>query len=312
MGVGSRRSSRQGTARVLAVVTAIATWGLAALGSTVRVTNSGMGCPSWPLCYGQLGPIFRFHTILEESHRYTAAIVSVLAFATLFFVLRQCKSPATRLWAKIAAGLVIFQALLGGLTVLAKNAPWTVSVHLVVGLVFLATTTVTAVLAVAGDRFRGLGGVGATWGVAAIGAFLLVVISGTVVMSTNAGPACSSWPLCTVGSTDLPVIALTHRAVVGLSTLLLLGFVYRGWAVGSAAWRRRSLWLLGLLLLVVAAGALVAISKTSPFWADIHLAVAGALWMLLMVQVVTVEVPPTSTRDSALAATPAGQNGVRP
>ncbi len=312
MAQGVRGRSRVRAMRVTAVATAVATWGLAALGSTVRVTNSGMGCPSWPLCYGQLGPIFRFHAILEESHRYTAAIVSVLVFATLFLVLRHSGQRATKVWAKIAAGLVIFQALLGGLTVLAKNAPWTVSVHLVVGLIFLATTTVTAVLAVLGDRFRGLSQAGSTWGIAAIGAFLLVVISGTVTMATDAGLSCTSWPLCAAGSSDLPVVALLHRGVVALSTLLLLGFVYRGWAVGSSQWRRRSWWLLGLLLLVAGVGALVAISKTAPFWADIHLAVAGALWMLLVVQVVTAGSAPRLSGVHSRTAVETSPNGIRP
>ncbi|MCL5077340.1 MAG: COX15/CtaA family protein, partial [Actinobacteria bacterium] len=69
------------TFRALTLVTLISTYLLIVLGSTVRVTESGMGCKGWPLCSGQIGPIDQFHPLLEQSHRYLASIVTILIFS---------------------------------------------------------------------------------------------------------------------------------------------------------------------------------------------------------------------------------------
>ena len=54
---------------------------LVVLGDTVRVTESGMGCRSWPLCNGQAGLAGTYHALLEQSHRYLAAAANMLAAA---------------------------------------------------------------------------------------------------------------------------------------------------------------------------------------------------------------------------------------
>src|SRR5674476_1238816 len=81
----SRGSRRQDASvhwiRVLSLATVVAAYGLVVLGSTVRVTNSGMGCPGWPLCAGQVGPIAQLHPLIEQSHRYLASLVTILILA---------------------------------------------------------------------------------------------------------------------------------------------------------------------------------------------------------------------------------------
>src|SRR5437763_8383117 len=54
------------------------TYFLVALGGTVRATNSGLSCPDWPLCYGQAFTAIDYHTVLQQFHRYVAAIFSIL------------------------------------------------------------------------------------------------------------------------------------------------------------------------------------------------------------------------------------------
>lgn len=71
--------------RALTLVSLACAYLLVVLGDTVRFTESGMGCRSWPLCNGSAGLSGSYHALLEQSHRYLAAIVSILV-ATAFAV----------------------------------------------------------------------------------------------------------------------------------------------------------------------------------------------------------------------------------
>lgn len=270
---------------VVAVATMACTYALVALGSTVRVTNSGMGCPSWPLCYGQVGPVDHFHALLEQSHRYLVALVTLGVFATAVLARRSRSRRLAYRPALVAAGLVVLQAGLGALTVFAKNAPWTVAVHLVVGLVFLAATVVVAIAALRARRgstsFARVG----PWGWGAVAATLLVVVGGSMVVATGAAGACPSWPLCSRPAPgSLVAFQLLHRSLAGLAGVVLLGFVVRHWRANRdrRGWRAGSLALLGQLVVVGAFGAASALSRAAAAWQDVHLAMAALLWGLLV------------------------------
>jgi heme a synthase len=53
----------------IAVSSAVMAYGLIIFGSQVRVSDSGMGCPDWPLCEGKVGPLQEFHAVIEQTHR---------------------------------------------------------------------------------------------------------------------------------------------------------------------------------------------------------------------------------------------------
>ena len=65
----------------LLFVTLVSTFILIIIGGIVRVTDSGLGCPGWPLCYGKVVPPMEKHAIIEYTHRLFASIVSVLIIA---------------------------------------------------------------------------------------------------------------------------------------------------------------------------------------------------------------------------------------
>jgi len=293
----------------LAVASALLTYALVVLGSTVRVTNSGMGCPSWPLCYGHAGPVDQFNALWEQSHRYLVSVVTVAVCAAAVAAYRSRARHGAFVPAAIAVGLIIFQAGLGAVTVFAHNAPWTVAVHLVVGFLFFGVTVVTAVAAVrARHGSWSIGSVG-TWGWGAIVATLTLVVAGTLVVATGAGDDCPSWPLCThAAPRGMIAWQLVHRTVAGVAGLTLIGFVASNWraTAGWRRWRIAAVMMLCLLVGAAAFGAASALTRASAGWQDVHLAIAAALWGTLVTLVAMLAtrgpVPQTHARPGTTGA----------
>jgi len=87
-------------------------------GAAVRLSGSGLGCPTWPKCYGSYYPPLNSHAVIEFSNRVLTAPVSIAAGAAWVLALR--RRPYRRDLARISALLplgVIAQAVLGGFTV---------------------------------------------------------------------------------------------------------------------------------------------------------------------------------------------------
>ena len=150
----ARRDAPSWWIRGLSLATLVATFGLIVLGSAVRVTNSGMGCRGWPLCSGDVGPISKFHPLMEQSHRFLASIVTVLIIVLVIAVLRAGTAARHVRGPSLAsAGVIVIQIVLGAITVLTNNAPVTVALHLLVATLFLGVVTVNAVASfIAPDR----------------------------------------------------------------------------------------------------------------------------------------------------------------
>lgn len=265
--------------RWLALATTAATYALVVLGSTVRVTESGMGCPGWPLCYGSLGPIDRFHALLEQSHRYLAALVTVLVLATAVAALRRRGSPTVRP-ALAGVAVIVVQVLLGAITVFTHNAPWTVAGHLLTGLVLLTLVTMTAVAAFA-PRRQARGRRLAPLGWWAGGGVLLLLVSGSLVVDGGASGSCPSWPGCPTAGipAGLVILQLAHRGVAGLVGLALLALAGHAWQRWSAVPGARATALILAVLLSLAGlfGAVTGVLCAPAVWQDLHLAAAAAV-----------------------------------
>jgi len=270
--------------RVLAVATLVATIGLIVLGSAVRVTNSGMGCKGWPLCSGQVGPIARFHPLMEQSHRFLVSIVTVLILLLPFLIRRagafagHVRGPAL-----VSVGVIAVQIVLGAITVLTNNAPVTVALHLLVATLFLAAVTVTAVASfIDSDRSWSLLHRPGRLAWVAIGGLYLVVISGSIVVNAGAQSACASWPTClsSPAATGLGAVQLIHRSMVLVGSLLVVAFVVSMWHKKGtdSVERNLSLCAIALLAAQVVVGALSALYSSHSEFADLHLGLASALW----------------------------------
>lgn len=84
-------------------------------GAAVRLTGSGLGCPTWPKCYGKVYPPLNTHAVIEFSNRMITVPVSIAAIAAfgLAFKRRPYRRDLMRLSALLPLG-VLAQAVLGG------------------------------------------------------------------------------------------------------------------------------------------------------------------------------------------------------
>jgi heme a synthase len=87
-------------------------------GAAVRLTGSGLGCPTWPKCYGNVYPPLNTHAVIEFSNRLLTVPVSIAAGAAWLLALRRRPYRRDLVWLGALLPLgVIGQAILGGLTV---------------------------------------------------------------------------------------------------------------------------------------------------------------------------------------------------
>jgi heme a synthase len=139
----SRMANSQDQVRRLVWKIAIATFLLMAIGSATRVMNAGLACPDWPLCYGTLfpGQQMNVQVFLEWFHRLDAALIGLMTLGLVGLSWWQRRSlPSWTPWvATLALGLILFQGVLGGLTVTQLLRFDIVTAHLGTALLFFIT-----------------------------------------------------------------------------------------------------------------------------------------------------------------------------
>lgn len=129
--------------RRIALGIAIATWMVMAIGSATRVMNAGLACPDWPLCYGSVLPASQMNlqVFLEWFHRLVASTVgfaTIVLFSASWYFRKSL--PKWLPWATSGSlSLVVFQGILGGLTVTQLLRFDIVTAHLGTGLLFFSS-----------------------------------------------------------------------------------------------------------------------------------------------------------------------------
>jgi cytochrome c oxidase assembly protein subunit 15 len=189
-------------------------------GGVVRLTGSGLGCPTWPRCSGESFVPHRamgVHSAIEFGNRMLTFVVAAVAIATLVVAWRYGRRSVLRLAFLLALG-VPAQAVIGGITVLTDLNPWVVSLHLLVSLAMVGLAVTLLRRLDEGDGPAVLTvPVGVAWVARltfAVGWVVLYV--GTVV--TGSGPH--------AGDADAPRNGLDPRALSQLHTdvvFLLVG-----------------------------------------------------------------------------------------
>jgi len=128
----------------MAVVALIALYVNIVSGALVRVTNSGLGCPDWPLCNGRPTPAFHFHTLIEFTNRVLALIVIIIAVLFAITAYRSVRRSSRWLWrGALWIGILTFaQGPLGGITVLVNLHPVAVMSHFLLAIVVMLISVV--------------------------------------------------------------------------------------------------------------------------------------------------------------------------
>ena len=273
-----------------------ATIGLVVIGVIVRATESGMGCPDWPLCYGQIippttdsGDVIAYKAWLEWIHRAIAAVIGLIVLAVVFIALRNLKGRRSLQGASIALlALVLFQAWLGRQTVLESNSGASVTAHLASAMAFvglqiwmLARSGYDETLA--GIR-RASGSVVAP--IVAAGAIYALLLFGSNVTGTDTGLLYPDWPL--MGGTLFPPITelstpmIVHRYATAIVALILISAL---WIVrreqGSPAHVRQLLTYATVVFAVQCLiGAAQIFTKLAPWTQTLHVALATMIWIL--------------------------------
>ncbi|MFG1795105.1 heme A synthase [Nocardia sp. NPDC049149] len=286
--------------RLTAIVVILTQAGIAVTGAVVRVTASGLGCPTWPQCFpGSFTPIGVsevpvLHQTVEFSNRLLTFVVSLFAALIVLAVTRARRRRTVLVYAWLMPGGTLLQGIIGGITVRTGLLWWTVSVHLLASMLMVWLSVVLYAKICEPDD--GVDTVQAPaplrWltvlsGVALAG----VLIAGTLV--TAAGPHAGDKSIeRQVERLQIEIVTLVHlhsQLLVGYLALLV-GLAFGLFAVGiTAAVRKRLFVLLGLvctqalvgivqyftdvpaaLVVIHVGGAAACTAATAALWASLH------------------------------------------
>jgi cytochrome c oxidase assembly protein subunit 15 len=224
--------------RPLAWASLVANIGIVLTGGAVRLTGSGLGCPTWPRCtedsytpHGELD----YHSAIEFGNRMLTFVLVAVAVATLVAVVLSKREHL--LWMGIALFLGIpAQAVIGGITVRTDLNPWIVALHLLVSLAMIGVA-VRLVVSLDGplpdahdDKVTWL-----AW--ATFGAAWVVLYLGTVV--TGSGPHAGDEDAERNGL-DPATMSQLHADLVFLFVGLTIGLLFALHAVGGRPRATRS------------------------------------------------------------------------
>lgn len=293
------------------VATVLTTLALVALGGAVRATGSGLACPDWPFCYGQVIPrqadippetgYTLWNVWLEHTHRLVASVVGLLVVILLVWAVARFRHRPSVLWPSVAAVVLVgAQAGLGAVVVLRLLRAELVTAHLGMAMVVVACVLYVTVTAALPRRPRAgrdlLLGRGAA-AVALLG--LAQILVGGHVTGIGAGLEWTTFPLMDGQvvpqvATEREAFHVAHRLLAyalaaGVAALWWVAARQRRQLAAAGAWGREHRWLLrlpavaaGLVAVQVALGVGNLVTGSSAVTVTPHLAVASWIWTVLV------------------------------
>jgi cytochrome c oxidase assembly protein subunit 15 len=280
---------------------------LVVTGGAVRLTGSGLGCPTWPRCVASSytpTAALGYHGVIEETNRALGASVGIVTAVVLVLALIQVRRDRRQVgWAAAVFAGIPLQAVLGGITVLTHLNPWVVACHFLASMVviFAAYRLCLAVKEpggtvepLVGAPLRGLNQV-------LLAVTVAVIVVGTVV--TGSGPHAGDEHARRTGL-DPGMIAQLHADLVMLLIGLSLAWYFALRAVGAPdRARRAAVVLVGIELAQGVIGFVQYFTHLPILLVGAHLAGACAVWLAALRTQSTIRV-----RQPALAVVtaPAG------
>lgn len=208
---------------------------LVVTGALVRLTGSGLGCPTWPRCAGSSyrnTPASGVHGEIEFGNRMLTFVLAAVVLACIVATLRQQRRrrDLVRLAWGLLAGIVA-QAVLGGITVRTHLNPWTVSGHFLLSMVLVAVAVALHTRSRESDGpARPLVGAHLRW----LGRLLAAVTAGVLALGTivtASGPHAGDRTARRTGFDPATVSQLHSDAVmllIGLTIATLVAFAASG------------------------------------------------------------------------------------
>jgi cytochrome c oxidase assembly protein subunit 15 len=273
--------------RVVAAVVILTQGGIAVTGAIVRVTASGLGCPTWPQCFpGSFTPVAvaevpRVHQAVEFGNRMITFAVVIAAALVVFVVTRARRRTEVLVYAWLMPVSTVVQAVIGGITVRTGLLWWTVAIHLITSMTMVWLSVLLYVKVGEPDdgvvHDRVAGPLRALTALTAVN-LAAVLVAGTLV--TAAGPhAGDRSPSRTVPRLKVEITTLVHAhsSLVVSYLALLIGLGFGLLAVGAG---RAILLRLGVLVALVCAQAAVGTTQyftgVPPALVAVHVAGAAA------------------------------------
>ena len=270
---------------------------LVTVGVIVRATDSGLGCPDWPLCHGQLlPPLDDAKAWIEWIHRTVAAVIGfeILALAVVAWL--DHRDRRSLLWPSIGAVVLVgFQAWLGRETVRLGNSGESVTAHLAAAMLLVALLVYVTVRAGFPARVGGWGGSQRFTLLAAFTtlATFALLLFGSHVTATDTALVFPDWPLMNdslaPALTELTSAHVLHRWVAAVVAAIVVALAIVAWrtqrdqptivrlAVGAAV----------LFAIQIVIGGLQVLTRLSAWTQTLHLALGAVILAALVGLTVT-------------------------
>ena len=265
---------------------------LVTVGVIVRATDSGLGCPDWPLCHGQvLPPLDDAKAWIEWVHRTIAVLIGLEIVTLAALAIIDHRDRPSLVWPSIAAvGLVFFQAWLGRETVRLGNSGESVTAHLAAAMALVALLSFLNIRARFPARLAGRSGslrftILAAF--AALATFALLLF-GSHVTATDTALVFPDWPLMN-GSLVPPLTESTSAHVLHRWVAAIVGVIVVAVVVVAARTPRENRTVVrlavlaaALFVLQVVVGGLQVLTPLSAWSQTLHLALGAVVWALMV------------------------------